>query len=160
MTLLPLPPAPWRAIVAPPPQEGPKALLRRQHPPPPPPLPRRQPLPLPCQPQALSSHCPPCRRRGRARTLMSPFRRSGFQEEKLLPSFNVTPFPKRQSCSLDGGVKATCGCHRHSALSGQEELVHTKLKKLLVQDIFFYSDDSFTFPLFKISGAFPCLLNC
>uniref|UniRef100_A0A3P8R0L4 Chloride channel protein n=1 Tax=Astatotilapia calliptera TaxID=8154 RepID=A0A3P8R0L4_ASTCA len=58
------------------------------------------------------------------------------------------------------GFKATCGCHRHSALGGQEELVHTKLKKLLVQDIFFYSDDSFTFPLFKISGAFPCLLNC
>lgn len=67
---------------------------------------------------------------------MSPFRRSGFQEEKLLPSFNVTPFPKRQTCSLDGGVKATRGCHRHSALGGQEELVHTKLKKLLVQDIF------------------------
>ncbi len=63
-------------------------LHRSRRPPLPPLLPHLHLLPPPCHPPALSSHCPLCRRTGRARSQMSPYR-LGLREK----TFDFTPFP-------------------------------------------------------------------
>lgn len=74
LTRLHPPPAAWGAPAAAPSlQEELRALLRRQRPPPPPPLPHIHLPSLLCHIPALSSLCPPCRRREKVRSQMSPY---------------------------------------------------------------------------------------
>lgn len=159
VTLLPHPPAVWGAPAAAlPPKKELMVLQRSQHPPLPPPLPQLHLLPLLGRPPAMSSHCPPCKRRERVRSQMNPYRRTAFKK-RFLPSFDYTP-PRVQSCCLGGGIRPTCSPPRQSALSEQDELVYTKLLKLVVQDIFFTLMTVSIFSLLRISGAFLCLLTC
>lgn len=162
MTVLPPPPPALGAPVAAlPPREELTLLLKSRRPPPPPPLPHLHLLHPLCHPPALSSHCPPCRRRGRARSQMSPYR-LGLREKNFDLLLISLLYPQRQRCCLGGGVGLTCSPRRHSALGEQDKLVHTKLLKLIVQIFFFFFlllQQSHFFTQ-NISGAFLCPLNC
>lgn len=142
MTLLPPPPAargaPTSAL---PPQEELTVLPRSRRPPLPPPLPHPHLLPPLFHSPALSSHYPPCRRRGRVRNQTSPYR-PGLRGKT---SFDFTPLPQRQSCCLGAGVGLTCSPYRQSALSEQDKLLHTKLLKLVVQIFFLLLQQSHFF---------------